>query len=171
LDIKKNGENAKKVILAQLKISAEKLKKDIHIEKANILHNISSVLKEFQDLKLDSTMKWNSNEENIETKIKYNLEKNEYLLKVKNPPIKYLRHWYSSPFQVKGDRPEDNQQLAKPIIFKSNIDDYEITVLIYNPPIKMNVNDWRILGLKQGESDEEFITFKIDEIQVKMLKK
>jgi len=114
-------------------------------------------------------MKWNSNEEKVEIKITCNREKNEYLLTVKNPPIEYLRYWYSSLFKIKGDKPEDNLQLAKPIIFKSNFDDNEIKVLVYKPPIKYNVNDLRILGFTQAESDEEFITFQINEIQVKKI--
>lgn len=164
LQMKKSGGSAEEIILSTLKISAEKGKKEIQIEKANILKHIGSFLTEFQVLRLRATLRWNSKDEDFEIEINYNLEKNEYLLKVNNPSAQFAMYCYSPQFQTKGDRPEDNQQLVNYLIFKSNFKEYNIKALVFPSPIKFNISDRRILGFSQAEEEGEFITFQIEEI-------
>jgi len=86
-----------------------------------------------------------------------------------NPPIGYSKYLYSSLFQVKGDNPEDNIQMIEYKIINFNHNNYAINVLFFENIIKWNIDQKELYGYGKSDKKEQYIIFKIEEIQVNFI--
>jgi len=166
LQVIKNGEKKGKLILTVIKLSAEDMNNKLPIEKVDILNYINIFLEPFQSLTSEGTIEWNSVKEKVEIKVIYNIENNEFTLKMNNPPIGYARSLYSSRFQVKGDNPEDNIQMIERKIISFNYNNCVIHVLFFEKIIKQDIDMNEFYGLGKSDKKGQYLIFKIEEIQV-----
>lgn len=164
LDLIKEGEKKGRLTLSVMKLSAEDVNKNLPLEKVDILDNINTFLEPFQNLTTEGTLEWNSNKANVVINLKY--DNNEFTLKMNNPPIKYSRYLNSSRFHVKGDKPEDNIQMIDHNIIKFNYSNYVIHVLFFENVIKWNIDEKDLYGFEKSGKEEQYLIFKIEEIQV-----
>ena len=91
LGLIKNGEKKGKLTLSTMKLSVENGIKNLPFEKVGILDDINTFLEPYQNLTSDGTLEWNSNKEKVEINIRYDIENNEFTLKMNNHPIEYSR--------------------------------------------------------------------------------
>ena len=140
LEVIKDGEKKGELILSVIKLSAEDMKNKLHIEKVAILNDINTFFETFQSLTSEGNIEWNSVKEKVEIKVIYNIENNEFTLRMNNPPIGYARYLYSSRFQVKGDNPEDNIKMKEYRIINFNYNNCVIHVLFFENFIKWNID-------------------------------
>ena len=166
IEVIKDGEKKGKFILSAIKLSAEDMNNNLPLEKVDILNHINTFFKPFQSLTSEVTIEWNSNKEKVEIKVIYNIENNEFTLKMNNPPIGYARYLYSSRFQVKGDNPEDNIQMIEYKTINFNYNNCIIHVLFFENVIKWNIDGTELYGFKKSNKKEQYMIFKIEEIQV-----
>jgi len=166
LELIKGGEHKGRIILSVMKLRAENGDKNLPLERLAILDGINSYLDFFQDLTFEITLEWNSNKEKVEIDAKYDINNNEYILKIKNPPIRYSRYLYSSSFQVKGDNPEDNIQVLDHKIISFNYKNHTLNILFFENVIKWNIDENELYGFGKSDEEDQYLIFKIEEIQV-----
>ena len=166
LEVIKDGEKKGELMLSAIKLSAEDMNNRLHIEKVDILNDINNFLKHLQSLTSEVTIEWNSVKEKVEIEVIYNIENNEFTLKMYNPPIGYARYLYSSRFQVKGDNPEDNMRLKECKIINFNYNNCLIHVLFFENFLKWNIDMIELYGFGKSDKKEQYLIFKIEEIQV-----